>query len=91
MRIDRFQRTYYVDHYTHFTSWEKPLLPAGWERRLDSRLLCRSQYQDDNMAKAHNHDDGQLPVMVESTHIESTRTIFQFEKSIFECSKRSGR
>ena len=31
-------RTYFVDHLTRKTSWERPQpLPSGWDRRLDSR------------------------------------------------------
>ena len=38
MRTDPSGRAYYVDHLAKKTSWERPPpLPAGWERRVDTR------------------------------------------------------
>uniref|UniRef100_A0A914ELI5 WW domain-containing protein n=1 Tax=Acrobeloides nanus TaxID=290746 RepID=A0A914ELI5_9BILA len=40
MRSDPHGRTYYVDHNTKTTAWERPSsrpLPPGWEMRLDPR------------------------------------------------------
>jgi len=46
-RVDQFGRTYYVDHTTRCTSWERPQpLPSGWERRVDGR--GRTYYVDHN-------------------------------------------
>nr|BAC38473.1 unnamed protein product [Mus musculus] len=37
-RKDPHGRTYYVDHNTRTTTWERPQpLPPGWERRVDDR------------------------------------------------------
>lgn len=47
MRIDPQSRTYYVDHNTRTTTWERPTpLPHGWERRVDPR--GRVYYVDHN-------------------------------------------
>ncbi|KAF4087806.1 hypothetical protein AMELA_G00075410 [Ameiurus melas] len=46
-RKDPHGRTYYVDHNTRTTTWERPQpLPAGWERRVDTR--GRIYYVDHN-------------------------------------------
>uniref|UniRef100_A0A8C9W9R6 E3 ubiquitin-protein ligase n=1 Tax=Scleropages formosus TaxID=113540 RepID=A0A8C9W9R6_SCLFO len=46
-RKDLHGRTYYVDHNTRTTTWERPQpLPAGWERRVDDR--GRIYYVDHN-------------------------------------------
>ncbi|XP_015603957.1 E3 ubiquitin-protein ligase Su(dx) [Cephus cinctus] len=47
MRTDLFERSYYVDHNTRSTSWERPQpLPPGWEVRRDPR--GRIYYVDHN-------------------------------------------
>ncbi|XP_022340734.2 E3 ubiquitin-protein ligase Su(dx)-like isoform X2 [Crassostrea virginica] len=47
MRTDGHGRSYYVDHNTRTTTWERPQpLPAGWERRVDPR--GRVYYVDHN-------------------------------------------
>ena len=47
MRQDNMGRTYYVDHLTKTTSWERPgPLPPGWDRKLDPR--GRLYYIDHN-------------------------------------------
>ncbi|CAD5118870.1 DgyrCDS7543 [Dimorphilus gyrociliatus] len=47
MRVDPQNRTYYVDHNTRTTTWERPTpLPPGWERRVDPR--GRVYYVDHN-------------------------------------------
>ncbi|XP_051910673.1 NEDD4-like E3 ubiquitin-protein ligase WWP1 [Hippocampus zosterae] len=46
-RKDQHGRTYYVDHNTRTTTWERPQpLPPGWERRVDDR--GRIYYVDHN-------------------------------------------
>ncbi|XP_033856083.1 NEDD4-like E3 ubiquitin-protein ligase WWP1 isoform X1 [Acipenser ruthenus] len=46
-RKDLHGRTYYVDHNTRTTTWERPQpLPPGWERRVDDR--GRIYYVDHN-------------------------------------------
>ncbi|XP_077055203.1 NEDD4-like E3 ubiquitin-protein ligase WWP1 [Siphateles boraxobius] len=46
-RKDPHSRTYYVDHNTRTTTWERPQpLPLGWERRVDNR--GRVYYVDHN-------------------------------------------
>lgn len=46
-RKDPHGRTYYVDHNTRTTTWERPQpLPPGWERRVDDR--GRVYYVDHN-------------------------------------------
>lgn len=46
-RKDPHGRTYYVDHNTRTTTWERPQpLPQGWERRVDDR--GRVYYVDHN-------------------------------------------
>ncbi|XP_026057454.1 NEDD4-like E3 ubiquitin-protein ligase WWP1 [Carassius auratus] len=46
-RKDPHGRTYYVDHNTRTTTWERPQpLPMGWERRVDNR--SRIYYVDHN-------------------------------------------
>ncbi|XP_055205210.2 NEDD4-like E3 ubiquitin-protein ligase WWP1 isoform X3 [Gorilla gorilla gorilla] len=46
-RKDPHGRTYYVDHNTRTTTWERPQpLPPGWERRVDDRR--RVYYVDHN-------------------------------------------
>ncbi|TSK16036.1 NEDD4-like E3 ubiquitin-protein ligase WWP1 [Bagarius yarrelli] len=46
-RKDPHGRTYYVDHNTRTTTWERPQpLPQGWERRVDTR--GRIYYVDHN-------------------------------------------
>lgn len=46
-RKDPHGRTYYVDHNTRTTTWERPQpLPLGWERRVDNR--GRIYYVDHN-------------------------------------------
>uniref|UniRef100_A0A8C8E0Z4 E3 ubiquitin-protein ligase n=1 Tax=Oryzias sinensis TaxID=183150 RepID=A0A8C8E0Z4_9TELE len=46
-RKDPHGRTYYVDHNTRTTTWERPQpLPPGWERRVDER--GRIYYVDHN-------------------------------------------
>ncbi|XP_064393564.1 NEDD4-like E3 ubiquitin-protein ligase WWP2 [Halichondria panicea] len=46
-RMDPQGRTYYLDHSTRTTSWDRPeVLPSGWERRHDSR--GRIYYVDHN-------------------------------------------
>ncbi|KAJ8010398.1 hypothetical protein DPEC_G00074660 [Dallia pectoralis] len=46
-RKDPHGRTYYVDHNTRTTTWERPQpLPTGWERRVDDR--GRIYYVDHN-------------------------------------------
>ncbi|XP_026097426.1 NEDD4-like E3 ubiquitin-protein ligase WWP1 [Carassius auratus] len=46
-RKDPHGRTYYVDHNTRTTTWERPQpLPMGWERRVDNR--GRIYYVDHN-------------------------------------------
>uniref|UniRef100_A0A4W5M3J4 E3 ubiquitin-protein ligase n=1 Tax=Hucho hucho TaxID=62062 RepID=A0A4W5M3J4_9TELE len=46
-RKDPHGRTYYVDHNTKTTTWERPQpLPPGWERRVDDR--GRIYYVDHN-------------------------------------------
>ncbi|KAL4648447.1 NEDD4-like E3 ubiquitin-protein ligase WWP1 [Arapaima gigas] len=46
-RKDLHGRTYYVDHNTRTTTWERPQpLPTGWERRVDDR--GRIYYVDHN-------------------------------------------
>ncbi|XP_073719715.1 NEDD4-like E3 ubiquitin-protein ligase WWP1 [Misgurnus anguillicaudatus] len=46
-RKDPHGRTYYVDHNTKTTTWERPQpLPLGWERRVDNR--GRIYYVDHN-------------------------------------------
>ncbi|XP_060778480.1 NEDD4-like E3 ubiquitin-protein ligase WWP1 isoform X2 [Neoarius graeffei] len=46
-RKDPHGRTYYVDHNTRTTTWERPQpLPPGWERRVDNR--GRIYYVDHN-------------------------------------------
>ncbi|XP_041103099.1 NEDD4-like E3 ubiquitin-protein ligase WWP1 isoform X8 [Polyodon spathula] len=46
-RKDMHGRTYYVDHNTRTTTWERPQpLPPGWERRVDDR--GRIYYVDHN-------------------------------------------
>ncbi|XP_036374315.1 NEDD4-like E3 ubiquitin-protein ligase WWP1 [Megalops cyprinoides] len=46
-RKDLHGRTYYVDHNTRTTTWERPQpLPSGWERRVDDR--GRIYYVDHN-------------------------------------------
>ncbi|KAK7504720.1 hypothetical protein BaRGS_00004206 [Batillaria attramentaria] len=46
-RKDAQGRTYYVDHNTRTTTWERPQpLPPGWERRVDNR--GRVYYVDHN-------------------------------------------
>ncbi|KAI7789692.1 NEDD4-like E3 ubiquitin-protein ligase WWP1 [Triplophysa rosa] len=46
-RKDPHSRTYYVDHNTRTTTWERPQpLPLGWERRVDNR--GRIYYVDHN-------------------------------------------
>uniref|UniRef100_A0A3Q2DZA9 E3 ubiquitin-protein ligase n=1 Tax=Cyprinodon variegatus TaxID=28743 RepID=A0A3Q2DZA9_CYPVA len=46
-RKDPHGRTYYVDHNTRATTWERPQpLPTGWERRVDDR--GRIYYVDHN-------------------------------------------
>lgn len=46
-RVDQYGRSYYVDHSTRCTSWERPqALSSGWERRVDSR--GRTYYVDHN-------------------------------------------
>ncbi|XP_061429117.1 NEDD4-like E3 ubiquitin-protein ligase WWP1 [Lethenteron reissneri] len=46
-RTDPHGRTYYVDHNTRTTTWERPQpLPLGWERRVDPR--GRVYYVDHN-------------------------------------------
>ncbi|KAM4533596.1 NEDD4-like E3 ubiquitin-protein ligase WWP1 isoform 2-T2 [Odontesthes bonariensis] len=46
-RKDPHGRTYYVDHNTRTTTWERPQpLPQGWERRVDDR--GRIYYVDHN-------------------------------------------
>ncbi|XP_008570821.1 PREDICTED: NEDD4-like E3 ubiquitin-protein ligase WWP1 [Galeopterus variegatus] len=46
-RTDPHGRTYYVDHNTRTTTWERPQpLPPGWERRVDDR--GRVYYVDHN-------------------------------------------
>ncbi|XP_077592081.1 NEDD4-like E3 ubiquitin-protein ligase WWP1 [Stigmatopora nigra] len=46
-RKDAHGRTYYVDHNTRTTTWERPQpLPPGWERRVDDR--GRIYYVDHN-------------------------------------------
>uniref|UniRef100_A0A8C4HIC8 E3 ubiquitin-protein ligase n=1 Tax=Dicentrarchus labrax TaxID=13489 RepID=A0A8C4HIC8_DICLA len=46
-RKDPHGRTYYVDHNTRTTTWERPQpLPPGWERRVDDR--GRIYYVDHN-------------------------------------------
>ncbi|XP_060249953.1 NEDD4-like E3 ubiquitin-protein ligase WWP1 isoform X9 [Ovis aries] len=46
-RRDPHGRTYYVDHNTRTTTWERPQpLPPGWERRVDDR--GRVYYVDHN-------------------------------------------
>ncbi|XP_051542583.1 NEDD4-like E3 ubiquitin-protein ligase WWP1 [Myxocyprinus asiaticus] len=46
-RKDPHGRTYYVDHNTRTTTWERPQpLPLGWERRVDNR--GRVYYVDHN-------------------------------------------
>ncbi|XP_029447470.1 NEDD4-like E3 ubiquitin-protein ligase WWP1 isoform X6 [Rhinatrema bivittatum] len=46
-RKDPHGRTYYVDHNTRTTTWERPQpLPPGWERRVDER--GRVYYVDHN-------------------------------------------
>ena len=46
-RQDNMGRTYYVDHLTKTTSWERPdPLPLGWDRKLDQR--GRLYYIDHN-------------------------------------------
>ncbi|KAI1888834.1 hypothetical protein AGOR_G00172840 [Albula goreensis] len=46
-RKDLHGRTYYVDHNTRTTTWERPQpLPSGWERRVDDR--SRIYYVDHN-------------------------------------------
>ncbi|XP_043921927.1 NEDD4-like E3 ubiquitin-protein ligase WWP1 [Protopterus annectens] len=46
-RRDPHGRTYYVDHNTRTTTWERPQpLPQGWERRVDDR--GRVYYVDHN-------------------------------------------
>ncbi|KAM3841251.1 NEDD4-like E3 ubiquitin-protein ligase WWP1 isoform 2-T3 [Vipera latastei] len=46
-RKDPHGRTYYVDHNTRTTTWERPQpLPLGWERRVDDR--GRVYYVDHN-------------------------------------------
>ena len=40
-------RTFYIDHNTRTTTWERPeTLPPGWERRRDNR--GRTYYIDHN-------------------------------------------
>jgi atrophin-1 interacting protein 5 (WW domain-containing E3 ubiquitin protein ligase 1) len=49
MRHDPYGRTYYVDHTTKSTTWERPTnapLPVGWEMRRDPR--GRVYYVDHN-------------------------------------------
>uniref|UniRef100_A0A8B9L2J9 HECT-type E3 ubiquitin transferase n=1 Tax=Astyanax mexicanus TaxID=7994 RepID=A0A8B9L2J9_ASTMX len=47
IRKDPHGRTYYVDHNTRTTTWERPQpLPPGWERRVDDR--GRIYYVDHN-------------------------------------------
>uniref|UniRef100_A0AC34QA34 E3 ubiquitin-protein ligase n=1 Tax=Panagrolaimus sp. JU765 TaxID=591449 RepID=A0AC34QA34_9BILA len=49
MRQDNFNRTYYVDHNTKSTTWERPSnepLPSGWDIRRDNR--GRVYYVDHN-------------------------------------------
>ncbi|XP_061162801.1 E3 ubiquitin-protein ligase Su(dx)-like [Saccostrea echinata] len=47
MRTDAHGRSYYVDHNTRTTTWERPQpLPPGWERRVDPR--GRVYYVDHN-------------------------------------------
>jgi atrophin-1 interacting protein 5 (WW domain-containing E3 ubiquitin protein ligase 1) len=47
MKVDPQGRTYYVDHNTRTTSWERPTpLPPGWESRLDQN--GRVYYVDHN-------------------------------------------
>ncbi|BFZ13158.1 hypothetical protein BsWGS_16197 [Bradybaena similaris] len=47
MRTDPHGRSYYVDHNTRTTTWERPQpLPRGWERRVDDR--GRVYYVDHN-------------------------------------------
>ncbi|KAL8604017.1 hypothetical protein ACOMHN_039061 [Nucella lapillus] len=47
MRKDSQGRTYFVDHNTRTTTWERPQpLPPGWERRVDQR--GRVYYVDHN-------------------------------------------
>uniref|UniRef100_A0A8C8LT59 E3 ubiquitin-protein ligase n=1 Tax=Oncorhynchus tshawytscha TaxID=74940 RepID=A0A8C8LT59_ONCTS len=47
VRKDPHGRTYYVDHNTKTTTWERPQpLPPGWERRVDDR--GRIYYVDHN-------------------------------------------
>ncbi|BFZ19909.1 hypothetical protein BsWGS_22948 [Bradybaena similaris] len=47
MRTDNQGRSYYVDHNTRTTTWERPIpLPRGWERRVDNR--GRVYYVDHN-------------------------------------------
>ena len=46
-RQDNMGRTYFVDHLTKTTSWERPEpLPSGWDRKLDPR--GRLYYIDHN-------------------------------------------
>ncbi|KAL7740604.1 hypothetical protein ACLKA6_009488 [Drosophila palustris] len=50
IRLDQYQRRYYVDHNTRSTYWEKPTpLPPGWEIRKDVR--GRVYYVDHNTRK----------------------------------------
>lgn len=49
MRVDSHGRTYYVDHTTKSTTWERPSnepLPSGWDWRRDNR--GRVYYVDHN-------------------------------------------
>lgn len=47
LRKDPHGRTYYVDHNSKTTTWERPQpLPTGWERRVDNR--GRIYYVDHN-------------------------------------------
>ncbi|KAI0217113.1 E3 ubiquitin-protein ligase Su(dx) [Lamellibrachia satsuma] len=47
VRMDPHGRSYYVDHNSRTTTWERPTpLPPGWERRVDQR--GRVYYVDHN-------------------------------------------
>jgi len=46
-KVDQHGRTYYVNHNTRSTTWERPQsLPSGWEQRSDP--LGRVYYVDHN-------------------------------------------
>lgn len=47
VRVDKYNRPYYIDHNTKTTTWKRPdQLPPGWEMRYDSKN--RPYYVDHN-------------------------------------------